>query len=102
MDERAVGAAGDIPKLSSQVGRVTRSPESQNQVSSFGLGHGVLRVRVRLARRQTRLETRQRRVARIQPLRDRQGVGEALRGLVGRMSRCCSSASYIQGVMRPS
>ena len=53
MDERAVGAAGDIPKLSSQVGRVTRSPESQNQVSSFGLGHGVLRVRVRLTRRQT-------------------------------------------------
>jgi len=34
VDERAVSGAGDIPKLSSQVGRVTRAPSPSIQISS--------------------------------------------------------------------
>ena len=58
MDERATRGAGDIPKLSSQVGRVARAPESQYPVLGLA-GVRMLRVKPGLAltgpRRQTRL-----------------------------------------------
>jgi len=57
VDERAVRGAGDIPKLSSQVGRVTRAPESQHPVLGLAIVR-ILRVRVGLALTDTRRQTR--------------------------------------------
>jgi len=76
VDERAVRGAGDIPKLSSQVGREPQSPKTKHPV--LGLASvRILTVRVGLAltgpRRQTRLIH----------LRGSGQVREVLRGLVG-------------------
>ena len=57
MDERAVRGAGDIPKLSSQVGRVTRAPESQHPLLGLS-GVRILRIRVGLALMDTKRQTR--------------------------------------------
>jgi len=58
VDERAVREAGDIPKLSSQVGRVTRalSPKTKHLVLGLA-GIRILRVRVGLALTDTRRQT---------------------------------------------